>query len=58
VRLWDVSTGEELTVFIRHTGDIWAVAFNPDGMTGYSTGKDGSIRVWDLSEFIGSEDAS
>jgi WD40 repeat protein len=53
-----VSTGEELTVFIRHTGDIWAVAFNPDGMTGYSTGKDGSIRVWDLSEFIGSEDAS
>jgi WD40 repeat protein len=29
------------------------LTFSPDGLTGYSTGLDGALRVWDLREYIG-----
>jgi WD40 repeat protein len=55
VRLWNLTTGEQLAVFTGHTDEVLKVTFSPDGLTGYSTLLDGSLRVWDLSLYIGGE---
>ena len=46
VRLWDVSTSQELAAFRRHTAPINTVAFSPDGKTLVSAGNDLRLNVW------------
>ena len=31
VKIWDVQTGRELHTLRGHNGDVYAVAFSPDG---------------------------
>jgi WD40 repeat protein len=48
IRLWDISSGSEISQFRGHTGDVLAIAFGPDGQTLCSAGRDKSIWLWEV----------
>lgn len=49
VRIWDVTTGAELSVFRGHGRFVASVAWSPDGRLLASGSWDGSVRVWDVA---------
>jgi WD40 repeat protein/transcriptional regulator with XRE-family HTH domain len=49
IKLWDVSTGQELITMIGHTDWIGGLAFSPDGKRLASTSLDGTVRIWSLA---------
>jgi len=53
IRLHDYATGEVIALLYGHTDAILALAFAPAGCWLASAGKDGTIRLWDLSAFQG-----
>jgi WD40 repeat protein len=50
VRLWDVSSGEELGILGEHDAAVFAVSFAPDGRRIASGGFDKVIRLWNTEE--------
>ncbi len=48
VRLWHVSTGQELVNFPGHTDIVRGVAFFPDGKRALSGSDDSTLRAWEL----------
>src|SRR5207249_701618 len=50
VRLWDAESGKELRQYEGHTGELFAVAFFPDGKRIASASTDGTARIWRVPE--------
>jgi len=46
IRLWNLATGEPLTVFVNPTGGISSLTFSQDGKLLASGGSDGQVRLW------------
>ena len=52
IRLWEVSTGENIATFWGHPTDIQDLAFSPDGALLASGSFDGTILLWDMKAVI------
>ena len=52
IRLWDVSTGENIHTFWGHTTDVQSLAFSPDGTLLASGGFDGTCLLWNVDTHI------
>jgi WD40 repeat protein/serine/threonine protein kinase len=49
IRLWDLATGKERTVFKGHGWTVMSLAFSPDGKLLASGADDNTARLWDVA---------
>ncbi len=52
IRVWDISTGENIATFLGHPTDIQCLAFSPDSSILASGGFDGVIYLWNLKPYL------
>ena len=52
IQLWEVTTGDRITVLDGHTQKVETLAFSSDNKTLVSTGADGTILLWDWNEIL------
>ena len=52
IRLWKVTTGENIATFWGHTTDVQCFAFSSDNTVLVSGGHDGAIYLWDLTPYL------
>ena len=52
IRLWEVSTGENIATLWSHPTDIQDLAFSPDGALLASGSFDGTILLWDMTPYL------
>jgi len=44
-----VATGKIQATLKGHTGEVWSVAFSPDGKTLGSGSSDQTVKLWDVA---------
>ncbi len=49
IKLWQLSTGEEISTLAGHSDDVESLAFHPDGEILASGSYDRTIKLWQLS---------
>jgi WD40 repeat protein len=52
IRLWKVSSGENVATFWGHTTDVQSLAFSPDSALLASGSYDGTILLWDMKPYL------
>jgi WD40 repeat protein len=52
VKIWDSLAGTFVRNFRGHTSLVTSVAFTPDGRHLVSGSRDGSVKVWDVSQIV------
>ena len=50
IKLWDMSTNQEVATFIGHDTAIATIAFSSDGLSLISASQDGEIKRWSITE--------
>lgn len=50
VRIWNVNTGEPLTMIRYHSSHVRRTKFDPRGRYLVTSGDDGQVRIWDLNK--------
>ncbi len=51
MRLWNVSTETEVTVFTNHSSQVWCISFAPNGKYIASCSEDKTIKLFNISLF-------
>jgi WD40 repeat protein len=46
VRIWNVSSWQEVVSFHDHKHTVFSVAYSPDGRRLVTSSRDGTIRIW------------
>ncbi|RKU18779.1 hypothetical protein C6503_08985 [Candidatus Poribacteria bacterium] len=52
IELFDMTTGEKITMLNGHTQSVETLVFSPDAKMLVSTGQDGTILLWDWEEAL------
>ena len=51
IHLWDARSGELLQTLIGHISFIYSIVFSPDGRTLTSGGSDGTMLLWEVTQY-------
>jgi len=49
ITLWDADTGHLVRRLVGHDGRVRSARFHPDGKRLFSSGEDGTVKIWNLS---------
>ena len=52
IRLWDITSGENIHTFWGHPTDVLSLNFSPDGTLLASGSYDGTILLWDMKPYL------
>jgi WD40 repeat protein len=49
IKLWNISSGQEINTLARHTGDVYCLIMLNDAKTLASCSADSTIKLWDIT---------